>query len=81
MPAAAVIRGERALYSQTGRKGFYGGRLIGNDEIFESNPKLSFLRIFLNEIGVCVIPSRELKCVDGWPRAMGEGRIPGFIDA
>ncbi len=24
VPAAAVIRGEQALYSQTGRKGFYG---------------------------------------------------------
>ncbi len=81
MPAAAVIRGEQALYSQTGRKGFYGRRLRVKDESFMSDLKFSFKPFFLNEIGVCVSSSKELKCVDGWPRAMGEGHILYFIDA
>jgi len=50
------------------------------DEIFKSDLKLSFRLIFLNEIWVCFSSSRELKCVDGWPRALGESSILGFID-
>ena len=81
MPAAAVIRGEQALYSQTGRKGFCGGKLFVEDVTSKSNLEISSIQIFWNVMGVYVSPSRELKFVDGWPRSIGEGRIPYYIDA
>lgn len=69
VPAAAVIRGERALYNQTGRKGFYGGKLQVSNTIFKNALNILLKLIFLNKIRMCFSASRELKCIDGCPRA------------
>ncbi len=37
VPAAAVIRGERALYGKTGRKGFFGEKMYVSVEILSGN--------------------------------------------
>ena len=39
VPAAAVIRGERALYSKTGRKGSFGENWNEHNEILNGNFK------------------------------------------
>ena len=77
VPAAAVIRGEQALFGFTGRKGRVGGT-------FKSDVKTSGLTRGLHSILLVLstgeesgIPGVAVKCVDIWRNTGGEG---GFLD-